>query len=636
MSPPPIRRAVAGVIGHVDHGKTALVGALTGTDTDRLAEEKRRGISIALGFAHLALPSGELDLIDVPGHERFVRTMVAGATGLDFVLLVVAANEGIKPQTREHLDIAGLLGITRAVVVVTKADLVPETEATAAGEAARTLARKAGLASGPAIATSARTGAGIAGLASALGALLDGLAPRDDDGIAFLPVDRAFSIAGAGTVVTGTLRRGRIASGDALAIMPDGGEVRVRALQIHGQTVEAASPGCRVAVNLRGVEREALPHGASLATPGSLSPSRWLSVRLRAVGGELRSGARLVLLIGTEEAEIRLRLLDRDAIAAGGTAIAQLHAAAPIAVPARERFILRDASPPATVAGGLVIDPDTARLRRHDAGVLARLHALADASPGAIVTDAVARAGGRGTTVARLARLAGLATDRVAALLDTGPVVRGRDGLVVSGASIAQAETALLDVLGRVARRPGAALDTGLSREALLRLLPALGPGVLDEALSRLVARRAARRIGGLVAIAQPERERDRADEEARIAGRLAETLRAGGLAPPDPAVLAPGPGERRLLDALVRQGIAVRTTDRVQKRDILFHRDAIEAARQKIRAMLSADAEGLKVGDLGSGLGVSRKYSVPLLEHLDAIRFTRRVGDRRTLFEPG
>ena len=299
-----MRSATVGVIGHVDHGKTALVRALTGIDTDRLAEEKRRGISIVLGFSHLAVAGGEIDLIDMPGHERFVRTMISGATGIDAVLLVVDAREGIQPQTVEHAGIAGLIGVRRGIVAVTKCDLVPVTDAVASGEAAIKLARAAGIGEVTAVRTSAMTGEGLDELRLRLGSLLDSGGGREDAGVFWLPTDRVFAVPGFGTVVTGTLRRGALSVGDEVELMPGGRKARVRSLQIHGRPVEAASPGRRVAVNLRGVEQSDVPRGTALASPGLLTGSRWLDAGLTLLTSapeELRSGTVVRLLTGTVE-----------------------------------------------------------------------------------------------------------------------------------------------------------------------------------------------------------------------------------------------------------------------------------------------------------------------------------------------
>ena len=620
---PDRRRLLLGVIGHVDHGKTALVRALTGIETDRLAEEKRRGISIALGFAHLTLPGAVADLIDMPGHERFVRTMISGATGIDAVLLVVSAAEGIKPQTREHVDIAGLLGVRQAVVAVSKADLVPAAQAESVGREAAALAQAAGMAVAAPVLTSVVTGAGLDALRDAIGATLRTAEGTEEAGFPYLPIDRAFSLAGHGTVVTGTLRRGSIAAGSALVATPSGETVRVRGLQVHGAPVTTASPGQRVAVNLRGTELASVPRGSALSLGGLLGPSAWLSVQLRSVATApvLPTGARLRLLFGTEEVDARLRLLDRDELQPGETAPAQLHCASLVCVPAREPFILRQPSPAATVAGGVVLDPETIRQRRNAPGVLARLRALATATPADIVRQETERAGQSGIALARLARVAGVAPARAAALLSGSPAV------------LLHGHAVMTDALDAVAARLPRALQThpdGLSREALGRLLPGVGAAVLDEAATRLVRSGVLRQERGLIRVYQAARERSQADADIALATSMIDALRRAGLTPPDPVTLAPDPRAKRLLDRLVREGAVIRTTDRVQKRDIVFHPDAVEAARRRLAPLLGEP--GLLVKEAGEALGISRKFSVPLLEHLDAIRFTRRVADRRVL----
>ena len=626
-----MRRLLLGVIGHVDHGKTALVRALTGTDTDRLPEERRRGISIALGFAHLRLGNDEIDIIDMPGHERFVRTMVSGATGIDAVLLAVAANEGVKPQTVEHVDIAALLGITRALLVLTKTDLVSAEEAAAAAETLAGFAAKAGLRPvAPPILTSALAGTGLDTVRAVLATAVADDVDRADAGFAYLPVDRAFSIAGHGTVVTGTLRRGRLRSDSEIEIVPQGprgiGRVRIRALQVHGRAVTSAAPGQRVAVNLRGVEAADVPRGVALAEPGLLTPADWLSVQLAAVAGAppLRTGMTLQLLFGTEEVAARLRLLDRETLEPGQIALAQLHAVRPVMLPARERFILRVASPAATVAGGQVLDPAARRLRRHASRINVHLQALADASGDMILSRAIESAGGAGLTLRQLARLAGLSPARTAEALPRLDIVRTRGDTLVGRAVF----DTLLAALPRLLAARAAESPAGLSRERLAALVPAAAPALLDEAASRLVADGTLRQEGGLIRVSRPDRERAEAQRDARLAERLEEAIRRGGLTPPDAPDDEHG---KRMLDRLVRGGVLVRTHDRVLKRDVLFHRDAVELARHTLSPLLR-QGEGLLVKEAGLALGISRKFSVPLLEYLDGIRFTRRVGDRRVL----
>ena len=620
-------RRVIGVIGHVDHGKTALVRTLTGMDTDRLPEERRRGMSIALGFAHLTLAGATMDLIDMPGHERFVRTMVSGATGIDAVLIAVAANEGIKPQTVEHVDIAGLLGVPRAIIVATKADLAGSGQAERVMQDAARLARVAGLPIQAAVAVSAKTGEGIPELRGALSQLLLDGAIHRDDGIAYLPIDRAFTLPGHGTVVTGTLRRGALSVSDRMELAPNGPVVRLRALQVRGRAVARAEPGQRVAANLRDTALDQVRRGMALAPPGLLAPSSWLTVSLRVVAGAaLTTGMRAALLVGTEETEARLRLLDRDEAEPGAALLAQLQCAGAVSVPARERFILRRISPPTTLAGGTIIDPEATRLRRHAPAIMARLLDLSNASPEHSVRQAVASAGQKGTSLAALARVGGVAPARAAAWLQSTPAIV-KPGLVIARAAYEQVAADLrADLLAWEAAQPG-----GRSREQLAAALPHSSAAVLDYVVAELVRAGALQQLGGLVRIRRAERDAAHAADAARGLSMLAERLRQGGLSPSDPLIAAPAADTKRLLDRLVRDGVAIRAPDKAQKREILFHREAVEQARRRLAPLL-AKPPGLLVSEAGAALGISRKFSVPLLEYLDAIKFTRRVADRRVL----
>ena len=620
-----MKRLVLGVIGHVDHGKTALVHALTGMDTDRLPEEKRRGISIALGFAYFRPGAdAEIDLIDMPGHERFVRTMIAGSTGMDGVLLVVAANEGIKPQTIEHVDIAALLGVSRVVIAVSKSDLVTPEAAALTAQATAALLSASGLHASAWVVTSVVRGEGIAALREAL----QDIAAEPDlaDGILFLPIDRSFSVAGHGTVVTGTLRGASLAPGDELELLPGGQRVRVRGLQVHGGPVPAAHPGQRVAVNLRNVERAQVPRGSALTVPGRLTPSDWLSVHLRAVAGAppLRTASRLRLLFATAELDVRLHLLDRDVLEPGQSALAQLHCATPASVPAREHVILRLPSPARTVAGGLILEAETGRHRRQSAAILQRLAALASLSPAAVMLRELEAAGAAGRSLQHLSRLTSLMPERVAELLAAARVVIGRGQVAMMPAALRALQERIQAVL---------AAGEGLPRERLAASLgdPGAGEEMLDEALQRLVASGAVVLRAGTYALPRPDQDQARVSLESRLAAEIAQALRDGGLAPPDPAAVVTEVEGKRALDRLVREGEIVRTHDRSQKRDVLFHRDAIADARHRLTPLL-AHRPGLLVSEVGAALGISRKYSVPLLEHLDTIRFTRRVGDRRVL----
>jgi selenocysteine-specific elongation factor len=621
-----VKRLVLGVIGHVDHGKTALVRALTGTDTDRLAEEKARGISIALGFAHfLAEPDVEIDLIDMPGHERFVRTMVGGATGIDAVLLVVAANEGIKPQTVEHIDIAALLGLRRAVIAISKADLVSEIEAGVVAEETVELLARAGLTAMPPVMTSAETGTGIDALRGSLAALADGRESRPEDGITFLPIDRAFSLPGHGPVVTGTLRGASLAANERLELHPLRRTVRLRAIQVHGRSVGRAAPGQRVALNLRDVEIGELHRGMVLAALGALEPADWLTLAIRTVADSpmLRNGRRLRALFGTQEVDVFLRLLDRDEIGPGETGLAQLRCAEPVALPVGEHVILRLASPAHTVAGGRLLETGSKRLKRHDRDILERVGPLASGSAAGIVAAEVARAAATGTSVAHLAALTGLAVPRLVALLETLPVTTAPAGLVLPSA-----------MLDRVSAQISALLalhPAGLAIDRISASIPAIGPAVVELALARLSAQGFLVKRESRYLIPRPEEDRARARDEAALAAQIAEALRQGGLMPPRPAEIVSDAASKRAVDRLLREGTVVRAIDRAKHKEILFHEDAIDEARRRLVPLLEA-GPGLLVGEICTALNISRKYAMPLLDHLDTIRFTRRIGDRRLL----
>ena len=626
-----LKTLLVGVIGHVDHGKTALVRALTGVETDRLKEERARGVSIVPGFALLAADRGEIDLVDLPGHERFVRAMVSGATGMRAVLLAVDAHEGIKPQTVEHLEIARLIGVRRGVLALTKCDLAtPEAIAARSGEIAAAASR-AGIEAGPVIATSTVTGTGLADLKAALASLLDDAAPGIDDGFPYLPVDRAFSRAGFGTVVTGTLRRGPLAVGDMVEIVPGGRIAAVRGLQIHGRPVERAEPGRRTAVALRGVGLDEIGRGQALSMPGLLAPSQWLDVAITAAAsadGPLAGGTACRLLFGTTEVEARLRLFDRDGLEPGASTQAQLHLAEPVAVPAREPFVLRLDSPSVTVAGGRILDPASRRRRRRDPRIAADLAALAAGNAGDALTVRLGQAGAAGATLPDLARLAGAAPDRVRRLLaDAG--AREIGDRHIGAAAFEALRCGVLAALAQHHR--DYPMEHGIAVERLSRAL-ALPEALTGTVLRVLVDTGAVAQAGSLWRRA----EFDPARNESEAARRLEEMFRRAGLNPPDESdAVGRDVRRREALTYLVGAGTVIRAIDRVQRRAVLFHREAVAGARTRlIEAFPNAGTPdaGFLAREAGATLGISRKFSIPLLEHLDATGFTRRAGDRRVI----
>ncbi|WP_342104776.1 selenocysteine-specific translation elongation factor [Methylobacterium sp. SI9] len=632
-----LKTLLVGVIGHVDHGKTALVRALTGIETDRLKEERARGVSIVPGFALLPTERGEIDLVDLPGHERFVRAMVSGATGMRAVLLAVDAQEGIKPQTVEHLEIARLIGVRRGVLALTKSDLAsPETIAARSAEIAAAAAR-AGLEAGPVIATSTVAGTGLPELAAELAGLLTDADSTRDDGFPYLPVDRVFTRAGFGTVVTGTLRRGSLAVGDTVEIAPGGRSAVVRGLQIHGRPVERAEPGRRTAVALRGVGLDEITRGQALTPTELLAPSAWLDVSITAAASAeaaLASGTSCRLLFGTTEVEARLRLLDRDSLEPGASTQAQLHLAEPVAVPACEPYVLRLDSPAATIAGGRILDPASRRRRRNDPRVLADLAALAGGKPEQALAVRLGQAGATGALLAELARLAGTAPDRARTML-RGSGAREVGDRFIGGAAFEALQTGILAALAQHHR--DSPMEHGIALERLSRSLK-LPDTLVGTALRALTAAGMVSQAGTLWRRA----DFDPARNESEAARRLEQIFRRAGLNPPDESEAVGRDVRRReALTYLVGAGTVIRAVDRVQRRAVLFHREAVVGARARLTEAFPNAATpetGFLAREAGATLGISRKFSIPLLEHLDATGFTRRAGDRRIIvaLEPG
>ena len=622
---------LVGVIGHVDHGKTALVRALTGVETDRLKEETVRGVSIVPGFALLRAGAGatEIDLVDLPGHERFVRAMISGATGMRAVLLAVDANEGIKPQTVEHLEIARLIGVRRGVVALTKSDLVNDEMLARRTSELRTATARAGIENARVVPTSVVAGTGLAALANALADLTEEAPPAVDDGFPYLPIDRIFARPGFGAVITGTLRRGRLAIGDRVAISPGGRLATVRSLQTHGRSVQTAEPGRRTAVALRGVEIGDLSAGQALCAPGQLVESRWIDVALTAVPSvesDVASGSACRLLFGTSDVSARLRLLDRDALKPGETTMAQIRTEAEIAVPAREPFVLRLDSPPATIAGGRVLDPVSRRRKRHDARLLADLERIATGSPRDALTLRLARSRAAGDTLADLARAVGVAPERVRrALTEIG--AREVGDRFVAAAAFAGARDAVLEALAQHHRDHP--IEHGLPLDRLARATT-LQESMVAAAVRDLIATRDAVQAGALFR----RGDFDPARNETEHVRSVEAAFRKARLTPPDEAeVIGRDIRRREAVTYLVTAGTLIRALDRVQKRTILFHRDAVVEGQAHLRRSFpnaTGPDGGFLAREAGAALGISRKFSIPLLEHLDAIRFTRRIGDKR------
>jgi selenocysteine-specific elongation factor len=608
---------VVGTAGHIDHGKSTLIQALTGIDPDRLEEEKRRGMTIDLGFAYMTLPSGRLvGIVDVPGHARFIRNMLAGVHGLDAVLLVVAADEGVMPQTREHLEIIDLLEVSRGLAVVTKVDLVEaDWLELVSAELSDTLAGTS-LAGAEILPVSAVTGQGLEELKVRLDALLEATPERRDRRRPRLPVDRVFTIGGFGTVVTGTLVDGSMGVGEELELQPSGRRVRVRGLQQHNRKVERAEPGSRVAANLAGVEKDELRRGEVLARAGTVAATRRVDASVRVLGDSprgLRHGAQVMLHTGTAEVPARAIVLAADEVAPGSSGWVQLYLQGPLAVAPGDRFVLRLPSPSATIAGGAFADVNPRRHPRHDEEVS---HSLERRLAGDVLSEEL-RKYPRGVTEAALLRAT------LAESADSSGLEARRAGQWLFAP---EAWTGLAErtrrTLGDYHRAHP--LRAGMPRQELKSRLglaaTAFGPVLTLLSEDGLLVDRGRE-------LALPEHRVEIEPGAGGPARLLLELLGERPFAPLSlPEAMREAGASMEVVRALVRSGDLVRLSD-----DVVFTRSAYSDALELVRTLVARDGS-VTVAALRDHLGASRRPMLALLEYLDAQRITRRVGDARVL----
>lgn len=620
-----------GTAGHIDHGKSALVRALTGTDPDRLVEEQRRGMTLDLGFAHLDLPSGRrVGIVDVPGHEALIHNMLAGAGGIDLVMLVVAADEGAMPQTREHLDILRFLPLSGGVVVLNKVDLVTDPDWLAAVEEDLTaLVAGTPLEGAPVVRVSARTGEGVPQLVKTLDDLVAGVLPRPSDGPARLPVDRSFTMQGFGTVVTGTLWSGVIHPGDLLVRLPHEREVRVRGVQVHGSAVPEARAGSRVAVNLAGVEKDEVQRGDVLATPGAFRATNRLDVRIRLLPSApaLKQAARVHLHLGSAASVGRISLSDRTDLAPGDEALAQLRLERPVVALHGDRFIVRRYSPTETLGGGVVLNASPGRRRRAQAA--AALEAADRAGPEALVVSAVEAAGSAGLPPSTVARAAGVDPARaggaIASALESGLLVE-RGGRLFARSVLEDLRRRLEEALRAHHRR--APWRRGMPREDLKsRVADGSGDRLFDVAVDDLLAEGRVVVQRGLVALAGFEPLVPEADR--RVRNQVMAALSRGGVSPPSVEELrrlAQPDAVDRMLQALMDDGLVVAVAP-----DLRYAAAVVDQVRRMLVETLRGGGE-VTVAGVRDRLQTSRKFALALLEFFDAVRVTRRAGDRRVL----
>ena len=639
MSTP--RQIVVGTAGHIDHGKSALVHALTGIDPDRLKEEKERGITIDIGFASLVLDDGtRVGFVDVPGHERFVKNMLAGVGGIDLVLLVIAADESIKPQTREHFDICRLLRIRHGIIVLTKSDLVEPDILDLVKLEAREFAAGSFLETAPVVAVSSRSGAGLAELRSALRDLAARVPQRPAQGLMRLPVDRSFSIKGFGSVVTGTLIAGTIREGDEVTVLPQGITARVRGIEVFNRSTKEARPGQRTAVNLQGVEAGTVERGNLLTVPGVLRPAHMLDGHLEGLHGPdapLRDMARVRFHHGTLEAMARVKLLDGPVVPPGGSGFAQLRLESPVPALPGDRFIVRRYSPPVTIGGGTILHNQPPKLRRSSPGARARFTQLADPAPATRLRALLEEAGVSGIDSDGLRSLTGLDPDESAR--DLEGMVRSGEVVALQAPAVRYVEGgAWRDLCGKVvadleAFHQKEPLKEGLPREELrTRLFGRTHPDVFRFLLVDLARAGAIRMEKDRVAVATHRIALS--TKEATLMDQIEGRFAAAGTNPPEPDELAAVLGAdtaqvARLFHLLLSRGRLVRIQD-----GKVFHARAIEDLKQRLWGQ-RATSPVIDISEFKELSGTSRKNAIPLLEHFDQMRVTRREGNKRLILPP-
>jgi selenocysteine-specific elongation factor len=632
----PTKSVIVGTAGHIDHGKSTLVEALTGTHPDRLAEEKRRGITIDLGFAFLEENGVRFGFVDVPGHERFVSNMLAGAAGVDVLLLVIAADESIKPQTREHFDICRLLGVQRGVVTLTKSDMVDRETLELVRLEAEEFLLNSFLEHAPIVPVSAKTGAGLAELKRALHQAAANASPKDAARYFRLPIDRAFLMKGFGSVVTGTLVSGSVGPGDEVELFPSGERLRVRGVQSGGKAVERATPGQRTAVNLAGIEHTALGRGMVLAAPGTFRKTRRIDVRLELLPSarKMKQGSRVHFHAGTAETIAEVFLHGEKELAPGGRALANLKLQDEVLVLPGDRFIVRQFSPVVTIGGGAVLDPLARRPMLRDTGRAAFLETLErgnSAETLAAMTERALLGLGHEEVVARTGWTGKEIQGGLETLHGTGRVrtVSTEPLVLVSGKVFEEVRKKIIEKVERFQKENP--LLPGISREDLRA---SLGKRVRSEtfraAIEELAGEKKLDAQGELVKKAGSEIAL--LPEEAKAKEQIETAFASASLAVPSvKEVLAKLTVEakraERLLQILLREKNLVRVSP-----ELVFHRQALVQLKLQLSLYKKAKGDRISISAFKELTGITRKYAIPLLEYLDRERVTRRMGEERVI----
>ncbi|MFH2219224.1 MAG: selenocysteine-specific translation elongation factor [Pseudomonadota bacterium] len=633
-----MKQIILGTAGHIDHGKTSLIKALTGIDTDRLKEEKLRGITIELGFASLDLPSGQhLGIVDVPGHEKYVKNMVAGATGIDIVSMVIAADEGVMPQTREHMEICALLGINHGFVVLTKIDMVDEEWLELVTEDIREFTRGTFLEEKPIVPVSSVTGQGIPEFIKTLDELSADVPPRSSAGIFRLPVDRVFTMKGFGTVITGTLVSGRVQVGDTVRVYPSSVISKVRGIQVHNLSVDVAEAGMRTAINFQGLEKAAVNRGEVLARPGDLKPSYMVDISfhfLKSNKKPIKTRTPVRFHTGTSEVLGNLVLLDTEEILPGVSTPAQLRLDSPVAVVKDDRFVIRSYSPIRTIGGGHVINPIPPKHKRFKPEVIKGLKGLAESTSEEIIEYHVMESLYRGVTFTDLKLMTNMPDKQLdnslQDLLSKRSIilVDKENRIFIHHGSFEKLKQEFTQCMEKY--HGANPLKAGMPKEELKSRLPsAPGSKLFNMTLSQMIKDKHIIAEENMVRLAS--HTISLAVDQSAIKMKILNVYRESGLTPPYfkefSKTLGVNPSQSKdVLMLLVDEGLIVKA-----KEDLYFHTEAIDGLKKRLVSFLE-NHEEITTPQFKDMVGVSRKYLIPLIEYFDAKNITLRVGDSRRL----
>jgi selenocysteine-specific elongation factor len=637
-----LKQIILGTAGHIDHGKTSLIKAVTGTDTDRLKEEKERGITIELGFAALDLPSGQhLGIVDVPGHEKFVKNMVAGATGIDIVVMVIAADEGVMPQTREHMEICTLLDVKHGFVALTKVDMVDEEWLELAMEDVKDFTRGTFLDGTPVVPVSSVTGEGIETFIKTLEEICAAVPERPQSGLFRLPVDRVFTMKGFGTVITGSLVSGRVQVGDTIMIYPSLTTAKVRGLQVHNQSVNAAEAGQRTAINFQGLEKTSIARGEVLAVPGTLKPSYMVDVQLQYLESNrkpIKSRSRVRFHTGTGEILGILVLLDREELAPGERTAAQLRLDEPVCLVKNDRYVIRSYSPVRTIGGGAVLNPIPPKHKRFRPAVVEGLKRIPELPPDQLVEFHVDQSGYGGASFVDLMLMTDVTEKHLDKILQgllskkTALMVDRDNRVYLHHNSFESLRKDLIDHLAAYHQRHP--LKAGMPKEELKsKIPPAVGPKVFNLLLNQMLK-------DDQIAIAEDTlrlstHKISLGADQVDVREKIIRIYRDSGLQPPYfkelGKELAADPARARdVLLLLVEEGRLVKV-----KEDLYFDVDAIKGLQQRLVDYLTANGE-IDTPKFKDMTAASRKYVIPLAEYFDSRNVTIRIGDIRKLRKSG